>query len=124
MQAQLLDVLSEHALRLGMTASIRFAGPIDTSVDAALARDILAVTREALTNAARRASAAELALGLADGLVTLDITDNGGGLAVHDETNGMASIRLRAERHGGTLMLGRSDDGGARLTWTARLHPQ
>ena len=123
LQAQLLEVLSEHSQRLGLTASIRFAGPIDTSVDAALARDILAVTREALTNFARQASAAELALGLADGLVTLDITDSGRELVVHDEADGLASIRLRAERHGGTLMLGSSDDGGTRLTWTARLHP-
>ena len=124
LQAQLLEVLSDHSLRLGLTASIRFAGPIDTSVDAALARDILAVTREALTSSARQASAAELALALADGLVTLDITDNGPGLAGPDESSGLADIRLRAERHGGTLMLGCSDDGGTRLTWTARLHPQ
>ena len=123
LQGQLLEVLSEQSLRLGLTASIRFAGLIDTSVDAALARDILAVTRDALTNCARQASAADLSLGLDDGLVTLDITDNGSGPGVHDGTSGLASIRLRAERHGGTLMLGSSDGGGTRLTWTARLAP-
>ncbi len=123
LQEQLLEILSEHSLRVGLTASIRFAGPIDTSVDTELASDILAVTREALTNSARQAGAAELSLSLADDLVTLDITDNGRGLDVHDETNGLASIRLHAERHGGTLVLGRSDGGGTRLTWTARLHP-
>ena len=123
LQAQLLDTLSEHSRRLGLTASIRFSGPIDTSVDAALARDILAVTREALTNSSRQASTAELSLGLADGLVTLDITDNGRGLTVPDETSGLASIRLRAENHGGTLTLISPDSGGTKLTWTARLAP-
>jgi GAF domain-containing protein len=121
LQAQLLEILSEHSLRVGLTASIRFAGPIDTSVDAALARDILAVTREALTNSARQASAAELSLGLADGLVTLAITDSGGGLTWPDETDALASIRLRAEHHGGTVAISRPADGSARLTWTARL---
>jgi signal transduction histidine kinase len=121
LQGQLLEVLSEQSLRLGLTASIRFAGPIDTSVDTVLARDILAVTRDALTNCARQASAADLSLGLDDGLITLDITDNGSGPGVPDGTSGLASIRLRAERHGGTLTLGSSDGGGIRLTWTARL---
>jgi signal transduction histidine kinase len=121
LQGQLLDVLSEQSLRLGVTASIRFAGPIDTSVDAALARDLLAVTREALTNCARQASAADLSLGLDDGLITLDITDNGSGPGVDDGASSLASIRLRAEHHGGTLTLGSSDGGGTRLTWTARL---
>ena len=121
LQGQLLEVLSEQSLRLGLTASIWFAGPIDTSVDAALASDILAVTREALTNCSRQASAAELSLGLDDGLITLDITDNGTAPGVPDETDGLASIRRSAERHGGTLTLGSSDGGGTRLTWTARL---
>ena len=123
LQAQLLEILGEHSLRVGLTASIRFAGPIDASVNAALARDILAVTREALTNSARQASAAELSLGLADGLVTLAITDNGGGLTWPDETGALASIRLRAEHHGGSLTISRPAGGGARLTWTARLAP-
>ena len=121
LQGQLLEVLSEQSQRLGLTASIRFAGPIDTSVDTVLARDILAVTRDALTNWARQASAADLSLGLDDGLITLDITDNGSGPGVLDGTNGLASIRARAERHGGSLTLGSADGSGIRLTWTARL---
>ena len=123
LQAQLLEILSEHSQRVGAAASIRFAGPIDTGVDSVLARDILAVTREALTSSARQAGTAELSLSLADDLVTLAITAKGAGLTWPDETETLASLRLRAGHHGGSVAVSRPDSGGTRLTWTARLAP-
>ena len=55
--ARRLAIIEEHAPQLGFAAAIRFAGPLDPSPDAALAHDILAVTREALSNCARHAHA-------------------------------------------------------------------
>jgi signal transduction histidine kinase len=80
--ARVMEIIEEHTAQLGFTVGIRFAGPLDPGPDEALAHDILAVTREALSNCARHAhaTAVTISLVLQDGLITLDITDNGRGL--------------------------------------------
>ena len=57
---------------------------------------------------------------LRDGLITLDITDNGRGIGTPTRSSGLANIRRRAERNRGTLQLTTPASGGTRLTWTAR----
>ena len=120
--ARLLEIIEEHAPQLGFTVGISFAGPLDPGPDEALARDILAVTREALSNCARHAHAtvADVSLVLRDGLITLDITDNGRGLGMPARSSGLANMRRRAERSGGTFQLTTPASGGTRLTWTGR----
>ena len=122
--ARLLEIIDEHTAQLGFTAGIRFSGPLDPSPDEALAHDILAVTREALSNCARhaRATAVTISLVLRDGLITLDITDNGRGLGTPARSSGLSSMRRRAERNGGTFELTTPTTGGTHLTWTARPH--
>ena len=120
--ARLLEIIEEHAPQLGFTAGISFAGPLDPGPDEALAHDILAVTREALSNCARHAhaTAVSISLVLRDGLITLDITDNGRGLGTPARSSGLANMRRRAERNGGTFQLTTPASGGTRLTWTGR----
>jgi signal transduction histidine kinase len=124
LHARLIEIIEEHAPQLGFTAGISLAGPPDPGPDQALANDILAVTREALSNCARhaRATAVSISVALRDGLITLDITDNGRGLGTPTRSSGLASMRRRAERNGGTLQLTTPDGGGTRLSWTARVH--
>jgi signal transduction histidine kinase len=52
--ARLMEIIEEHAPQLGFTAGVSFAGPLDPGPGETLAHDILAVTREALSNCARR----------------------------------------------------------------------
>ena len=54
--ARVMEIIDEHTAQLGFTAGIRFTGPLDPGPDEALAHDILAVTREALSNCARHAA--------------------------------------------------------------------
>lgn len=124
LHARLIEIIEEHAPQLGFTADIRLSGTLDPDPDEALAHDILAVTREALSNCARhaRATAVSISVALQDGLITLDITDNGRGLGTPARSSGLASMRRRAERNGGTIQLTTPDGGGTRLSWTARLH--
>jgi len=120
LHAQLLEIVEEHAPQLGFTAGIHFAGPLERATDAALTQDILAVTREALSNCARHAHASAVSISLAveDGLVILDITDNGCGLGKPTRSSGLTNMRHRAERHGGTLQVTTNGSGGTHLTWT------
>ena len=121
LHARLLAIIEEHAPQLGFTATIRFAGPLDP--DANLAHDILAVTREALSNSARHAHASAVSITLAqqDGLIILDIIDNGRGVGTPARSSGLTSMRRRAESNGGTCQLTTPDGGGTHLIWTARL---
>ncbi len=120
--ARLIEIIEEHAPQLGFAAGISFAGPLDPGPDETLAHDILAVTREALSNCARHAHATAISISLIlqDGLITLDIADNGRGIGTPARSSGLSSMRRRAERHRGTFQLTTPADGGTRLTWTAR----
>jgi signal transduction histidine kinase len=122
LQARLMQVIEEHAPQLGFTPSISLPGTLDPGLDEALTHDILAVTREALSNCARHARATAVSISLArqDGLITLNITDNGRGLGIPARSSGLASIRRRAEGNGGTLQITAPASGGTQLTWTAR----
>jgi signal transduction histidine kinase len=122
LQARVLEIIDEHAPQLGFTAGASFAGAPGPGLDETLAHDILAVTREALSNCARHAhaTAVTVALTVQDGLVTLDITDNGRGLGTPTRSSGLASMRRRAENNAGDLQITAPPGGGTRLTWTAR----
>jgi signal transduction histidine kinase len=119
--ARVMEIIDEHTAQLGFTADIRFAGPLDPGPDEALVHDILAVTREALSNCARHAyaTAVTISLELQDRLITLDITDNGCGLGTAARSSGLSSMRRRAERNGGIFQLTSPGSGGTHLTWTA-----
>jgi len=124
--ARLRELIEEHTPQLGFTADVRFAGPLDPDPDGALAHDILAVTREALSNCARHAHATAVSISLTrqDGLITLGVTDNGRGLGTPVRSSGLASMRRRAALHGGTFLLTTPAGGGTRLTWTASVHQE
>ncbi len=122
---RMLELIGEHAPQLGFTAGIAFAGSLDSATHGALTHDILAVTREALSNCARHAQATAVGIAVAveDGVITLNVTDNGRGIGKPARSSGLTSMRHRAERNAGTLKLTTPADGGTCLTWTARLRP-
>jgi len=122
LQARVMEIIDDHAPQLGFAAAVSFTMPPGPDLDEALADDILAVTREALSNCARHAGATAVTIALQrrDGLITLDITDNGRGLGTPARSSGLASMRRRAENNGGTLEITTPAGGGTCLTWTAR----
>ena len=89
--------------------------PIETVVE------LLAITREALSNVARHASASvcRVALAIEDGSLKLAIEDDGRGLAgevgVERGHHGMANMRARAEALGGTFDLSSGAAAGTRI---------
>ncbi len=125
LRARLRDLVEEHAPQLGFTAGLQFTGALEPAPDAVLANDILAVAREALSNCARHAHASKISISVGsgdDGLITLDITDNGRGLGTSTRSSGLANMRRRAERNGGTFQISTPAGGGTRLSWTACPH--
>ena len=118
LRARLLDMAAEQAGKLGFDPALRFSGLLDTLPDT-LAEDLEAVLREALSNIARHADArtAEGDLTATPDRITLQVSDDGVGLGPTTRRSGLANLRRRAERHGGTLTLTTRQPRGTRLTW-------
>ncbi|MDG4825340.1 GAF domain-containing protein [Asanoa sp. WMMD1127] len=104
-RARLLDVASQVAPALGFEPGVRFDGVIESQVPADLVEDLEAVLREALTNIARHAQArsADVEFTVTADTVTLEVRDDGRGIGEPTRTSGLANLRARAERRGGTL---------------------
>src|SRR5664279_1834766 len=125
LQTRILRITDAHTEHLGYRPRVHFAGPVDLAVDEPLTDDVLAVTREALTNCARHAHASNVTVSLTvahDGL-TLEVTDNGHGIGTPTRSSGLANMRHRAEHHAGTLTITEPDTGGTHITWTAHCTP-
>lgn len=119
---QLVAVVSELGSSFATTPNLAFVGPIDLVLTGRLAHDVVAVVREGLTNVAKHASASKVALTVSavDDLVTVEIVDNGVGVAVGPVESGVANLRRRAALRGGRFSL-ESSDGETRLLWSVAL---
>jgi signal transduction histidine kinase len=65
LQAQVREIIEDHTPQLGFIASVSATLPPGPGPDETLARDILAVTREALCNCARHAHATAVTISMA-----------------------------------------------------------
>ncbi len=120
---QLLQVVAELTAVMGYEPGLHVSGAVDTAVPDEVAGDVVAATREALTNVARHASASRADITLAlDGMqLSLEIVDDGIGVGHADRRSGLNNLAERAKEHGGTFSLTTPPDGGTRLTWTVPL---
>ena len=119
---RIIDVVNELVRALSRTPQLEFNGPVDLVVTGELADDVVAVVREALTNVARHASARQVSvvLTVADGDITVEVVDDGVGIAGTDNRSGLANLSERARTHGGTFSVV-SDSGQTRLRWCVPL---
>jgi signal transduction histidine kinase len=122
-RARLLDVVTDVTPALGFAPGVRFAGVLEGTVSAEVAEDLVAVLREALSNVARhaRARSAEVDITAGPDRLTLDVRDDGVGMAPTTRLSGLANLRHRAERHGGSLTLAPRDTAGTWLSWSVLL---
>jgi PAS domain S-box-containing protein len=121
-RARLLDVTSMAAQGLGFRPRLQFDGPVDTKVPEELVPDVLAVVREALSNATRHAKASrvEVRVDVHDDLA-ITVTDNGVGMGDTTRSSGLANLRARAEARGGSMTVGTVNTRGTRLHWQVPL---
>jgi signal transduction histidine kinase len=89
-----------------------------------VAEQALAALREALSNAARHAGASQVDVTVdvdADGILVVQVTDNGIGLPPDGRRSGLSNLARRAEKLRGELRLGPADPAapspGTRLEW-------
>jgi len=116
-----LELTAELSPLLGVRPDVTFVGPIDAGVPPHVADHLLAVLREALTNAAKHAQATTVSVivTVADE-VTLEVIDDGTGTETPLAAGsgmGLANMRSRAEKLGGTFEMHNVPGGGARVAW-------
>ena len=131
-RADVLGVVAEVGALLDFRPHVRFHGPTDLVVSEGVGDEVVAVVREALTNVAKHAEAAEanVTLSVTAAELVLEIIDDGVGIS-GTRRSGLDNMRQRAERLGGTLVIGPAQDDheksarstrrGTRLTWTIPL---
>jgi signal transduction histidine kinase len=107
LRAQLLAVGTDVTTMLGFKPEMLFEGPVDVVVPDDAVGDVVAVVREALTNAARHAAATEVhvLLQAVPGRLTVTVRDNGHGMGPDTRRSGLENLRRRAEAHGGDFMI-------------------
>ncbi|MGY1633476.1 GAF domain-containing protein [Geodermatophilus sp. SYSU D01186] len=121
LRRRVLDIVTETA-GPDLQPTVRMSGAVDSLVTGSLAADVEAVTREAVSNAARHSGAGHVVvtLDVADEVV-LEVVDDGRGIDPRAARSGLRNLEDRAGRRGGGVVAEAVPDGGTRLRWWAPL---
>jgi signal transduction histidine kinase len=118
LRAQVLEVVDQMTAALGFAPSLRLVGPLDEAVPAGTAEHMLIALREALSNAARHATARRVDVIVEVGSeLILRVRDDGTGMGRTVRRSGLANMAERASSLGGKLTIGPAGDGGTQLDW-------
>ncbi|HET8682165.1 MAG TPA: GAF domain-containing sensor histidine kinase [Micromonosporaceae bacterium] len=119
LRTQLRDTVESAQATLGFRPVLALSGPIDSAVPHEVRPDLLAVVREAISNVARHAQATAVQIGIdvGNGRLALTVSDDGIGTAPGAERGGLVNMRERAERLGGTFVVGPGLRAGTVLEW-------
>ncbi|MCE7011020.1 GAF domain-containing protein [Kibdelosporangium philippinense] len=121
LRSLVLATVDDANAALGFAPSLRFRGPVDTSVPREISEQLLPVLREALSNVARHAQATTASVEVAlSGDLMLRITDNGVGIPAGGRRSGLANMSTRASQLGGTFTA-ESTKAGTELCWRVPL---
>ena len=122
LRAEVGALIEEQAVLLGFRPTWTTDGPIDSAIPDAARPHLLAVLREALSNAARHAMASRVDVRLAVGdEVVLTVVDDGVGLPDDVTPSGLRNIAARAEQLGGTCSVVAGETGGTTVRWIVPL---
>ncbi|MET0233130.1 MAG: histidine kinase [Kibdelosporangium sp.] len=121
LRSQVLEAAEAAGAVLGFPPSVRFLGPVDTTITPTTNEQLLPVLREALSNVARhaQATAVSIEISAAEDLV-LRVTDNGVGMPTGGRRSGVANMAFRARRLGGTFTVEPASPG-TELRWRVPL---
>jgi len=120
LRSDIVALVDEMTGMLGFAPALRLGSGLDSRATAELSEQLLAVLREALSNAARHSGATRVDVtvdGGADGMVTVLVRDNGSGIPEGTRRSGLANLADRAEKLGGELRLSAAEGGGTQLEW-------
>ena len=119
LRTEMRDAVDTAADSLGFRPTLDVIGPVDSVVPDDIVPELLAVLREALSNAARHARATSVRVSLrADpSQVVLIVEDDGVGIDPARARGGVVNMGERAHDLGGSFEISRGPSGGTVLSW-------
>jgi signal transduction histidine kinase len=122
LRSRLFGVIDGAAESLGFAPAMRLDGLLDTVVDDATGEHLIAVLREALSNAARHAHATRVDVSVVAGAdLLLRVADDGVGIPATGRRSGLANMASRAKSLGGEFDARPGQEGGTVLEWRVPL---
>jgi signal transduction histidine kinase len=128
LRTDIVNVVEDMTPLLGFAPSLRLGAGLGGEIKPEVAEQALAALREALSNAARHAAASRVDVTVdagTDGLLIVQVTDNGIGIPADGRRSGLRNLASRAEKLGGELRLGPADPDapspGTKLEWRVPL---
>ncbi len=117
----IVGVIEDATALAGFAPSLRLGGKLNDQVSPETGEEMLSALREALSNAARHARASQIEVSVdvdVNGCLTVQVTDDGIGIAEGGRRSGLRNLQTRAEKLGGEFRLAPGPDGtGTELTW-------
>jgi signal transduction histidine kinase len=121
-QTQVTDVVNRAAASLKFRPTLAFDGPVRLRTPPEVAKDVVAVLGEALSNTARHARASNVNVSLTAGAeLVLRVSDDGEGVPDDGVESGLANMRHRAEAHGGRCTVEPAEPKGTVVEWSVPL---
>jgi signal transduction histidine kinase len=120
--ASIEEIIGRVAQQLGFVPTVTYTGSLDAVPEAVL-KDLITVVDEALGNVVKhaRATAVVVVLACSPDQVAAQVVDDGTGPGYTADRDGVAGMRARAERHGGTLTLRPRQPHGTVVEWLVPL---
>jgi signal transduction histidine kinase len=121
-RSRVIDLAHEAGRALNFEPRVAFDGTVEASIGRTTAAEMLATLREALSNIARHAAAksVDVEVAVTGDTLTLRVRDDGVGITAASARtggHGIANMRSRAERLGGTMTFVSLPDEGTVLEW-------
>lgn len=115
----LFNAVHEPLRNTPITPTVNVEGRI-SQLPSPIAREVLAVVTEAVSNTAKHSQAQHVAVALSvlESGVEVIVEDDGEGFTHTDRVSGLANIRRRAESLGGTSSIDSAAGQGTKVTWS------
>jgi signal transduction histidine kinase len=117
-QSEIERIVDRAGATMKLRPTLRIEGPVRSVVGMPVAPDLLAVLGEALSNASRHAHASSVEVVVSAGdQITLEVRDDGKGMAGKVRESGLGNMRERAHKHGGTFEVRSGSGTGTTVIW-------
>jgi signal transduction histidine kinase len=123
LRADIRGLAREYISSFGFAPRVDLRGPVDSAIPAEMRPQLLAVIREALSNASRHAQATAVLVSVTvvGRELLVAVSDNGVGIGEVTRESGLRNIRERAQKLGGLLELRSNDPQGTVIDWRVPL---